>query len=164
MSRLVDVANLNMGQSPPSSSYNDEGIGLPFFQGKTDFGFLHPVTRKYCFSPSKIANVGDILISVRAPVGPVNIANSKCCIGRGIAAITAKIFNQLFVFFNLIYQEAYIASLGTGSTFKAINKSQLESVNIPDFPLPEQRKIVHVLSTIQNPSSSRKNSSGLPPS
>lgn len=149
MSRLVVIAKLNMGQSPPSSSYNDDGIGLPFYQGKTDFGFVHPIPRKYCTSPSKIAKQGDILISVRAPVGPVNIANTDCCIGRGIAAVTARTFDQLFIYFNLIYQENYIASLGTGSTFKAINKSQLETVNIPDFPLPEQRKIAYVLSTVQ---------------
>jgi len=149
MSKLVDIAKLNMGQSPPSSSYNDDGNGLPFYQGKSDFGYIHPIPRKYCSSPSKIAKKGDILISVRAPVGPVNIADTECCIGRGIAAITAKTFDQLFIYFSLIYQEGYIASLGTGSTFKAINKSQLETVNIPDFPLPEQRKIAYVLSTVQ---------------
>ncbi|MCX7715138.1 MAG: restriction endonuclease subunit S [Clostridia bacterium] len=149
MSKLVDIAELNMGQSPPSSSYNDEGIGLPFYQGKVDFGFIHPIPRKYCSSPTKIAKRGDILISVRAPVGPVNITRTECCIGRGLAAITAKTFDQLFVYFNLIYQEPNIASLGSGSTFKAINKSQLESINIPDFPLPEQRKIAYVLSTVQ---------------
>ena len=146
---LCIVANLIMGQSPPSSTYNDEGIGLPFYQGKTDFGFIHPTPRKYCISPSKIAEKGDILISVRAPVGPVNIANDKCCIGRGIAAIRAYKFDQQYLYFNLISQENYIASLGTGSTFKAINKSRLESIEIPNIPLPEQRKIAYVLSTIQ---------------
>jgi len=149
MSRLVDIAKLNMGQSPPSSSYNDNGIGLPFYQGKTDFGFINPIPRKYCSSPAKIAKIGDILISVRAPVGPVNIADKECCIGRGVAAITSKTFVQLFIYFSLIYQEGYIASLGTGSTFKAINKSQLETVSIPDFQLPDQRKIAYVLSTVQ---------------
>lgn len=147
--RLVEVAKLNMGQSPPSSSYNDIGEGLPFYQGKTDFGFINPVPRKYCNEPSKIADKGDILISVRAPVGPVNIANDKCCIGRGLAAIKASTADQLFLYFNLIYQESFIASLGTGSTFKAINKSQLENVLIPNIPLLEQRKIAHVLSTVQ---------------
>jgi len=147
--RLVDVAKLNMGQSPPSASYNDIGEGLPFYQGKTDFGFIYPVPRKYCNEPSKIADKGDILISVRAPVGPVNIANDKCCIGRGLAAIKASKADQLFLYFNLIYQESFIESQGTGSTFKAINKSQLENVLIPNIPIPEQRKIAHVLSTVQ---------------
>ncbi len=149
MSKLVEIAKLIMGQSPPSSTYNDDGKGLPFYQGKTDFGFINPKPRKYCTSPSKVAEEGDILISVRAPVGPVNIANKKCCIGRGLAAIRANNFDQKFLYFNLISQENNIASLGTGSTFKAINKSQLESVDIPDIPLPEQRKIAYVLSTIQ---------------
>lgn len=147
--RLVEVAKLNMGQSPSSSSYNDIGEGLPFYQGKTDFGFINPIPRKYCSEPSKIADKGDILISVRAPVGPVNIANEKCCIGRGLAAIKASKADLFFLYFNLIYQEAFIASLGTGSTFKAINKSQLENVIIPNIPLLEQRKIAHVLSTVK---------------
>ena len=147
--RLVEIAKLNMGQSPPSASYNDIGEGLPFYQGKTDFGFINPVPRKYCNESSKIADKGDILISVRAPVGPVNIADDKCCIGRGLAAIKASKADQLFLYFNLIYQESFIASLGTGSTFKAINKSQLENVIIPNISLPEQRKIAHVLSTVQ---------------
>jgi type I restriction enzyme S subunit len=147
--RLVEVAKLNMGQSPPSASYNDIGEGLPFYQGKTDFGSINPIPRKYCSDPRKIADSGDILISVRAPVGPVNIANDKCCIGRGLAAIKASKADQLFLYFNLIYQESFIASLGTGSTFKAINKSQLEDVIIPNIPLSEQRKIAHVLSTVQ---------------
>jgi type I restriction enzyme S subunit len=120
--RLVEIAKLNMGQSPPSASYNDIGEGLPFYQGKTDFGFINPVPRKYCNEPRKIADKGDILISVRAPVGPVNIADDKCCIGRGLAAIKASEADHLFLYFDLIYQESFIASLGTGSTFKAINK------------------------------------------
>lgn len=147
--KLVEVAKLNMGQSPPSASYNDIGEGLPFYQGKADFGFINPIPRKYCNEPSKIAEKGDILISVRAPVGPVNIANDKCCIGRGLAAIKASKADQIFLYFNLIYQESFIASLGTGSTFKAINKSQLENVIIPNIPLPEQHKIAHILSTVQ---------------
>lgn len=149
MMRLVEIAKLNMGQSPPSASYNDIGEGLPFYQGKTDFGFINPVPRKYCNEPRKIADKGDILISVRAPVGPVNIADDKCCIGRGLAAIKASEADHLFLYFDLIYQESFIASLGTGSTFKAINKSQLENVIIPNIPLPEQRKIAHVLSKVQ---------------
>lgn len=149
MSRLVDIAKLNMGQSPPSSSYNDSGIGLPFYQGKADFGYINPIPKKYCSSPSKVADHDDILISVRAPVGPVNIATEKCCIGRGLAAIKAKSFNQYFVYYNLIFQEDYIESLGTGSTFKAINKSQLENIQIPDFPLTDQSKIAYILSMLQ---------------
>lgn len=149
MKRLVEVAKLNMGQSPPSESYNVLGLGLPFYQGKTDFGFIHPTPRVYCNSPAKVADKDDILISVRAPVGSVNITNHDCCIGRGIAAIKPTGFDRLYVYYCLIYKEQEIASLGTGSTFKAINKSQLESITLPDLPLPEQRKIAYVLNTIQ---------------
>ena len=78
--RLGEVAQIEMGQSPPSITYNSEGIGLPFFQGKADFGDIYPITRKWCSSPNKIAEKDDILLSVRAPIGDVNIATQRCCI------------------------------------------------------------------------------------
>lgn len=84
---LTKIAEIIMGQSPPSSTYNSSGIGLPFFQGKADFGRLYPVARKYCSEPKKNALPGDILISVRAPVGPTNLCQEKSCIGRGLAAL-----------------------------------------------------------------------------
>ncbi len=84
---LSTVAQINMGQSPPSSSYNLAGLGLPFFQGKADFGDLYPKVRVFCTEPLKVAEAGDILISVRAPVGPTNINLEKSCIGRGLAAL-----------------------------------------------------------------------------
>ena len=88
MARLGDICEINMGQSPDSSSYNDNNDGLPFFQGNADFGELYPTVRVWCSQPSKVANKNDILISVRAPIGALNIADCKCCIGRGIAALT----------------------------------------------------------------------------
>lgn len=84
---LSDVAKIIMGQSPPSSTYNSTGKGLPFFQGKTDFGEMYPTPRVYCTEPNRIAEPGDILITVRAPVGPTNINFVQSCIGRGLAAI-----------------------------------------------------------------------------
>ena len=92
---LRDVCEINMGQSPDSSSYNKEGRGIPFFQGNADFGERNPVTRVWCDAPSKIANANDILISVRAPIGAVNYAAETCCIGRGLAAITPDL-NRVF--------------------------------------------------------------------
>ena len=85
---LKDVCGIIMGQSPDSSSYNEEGSGLPFFQGNADFGERYPVTRVWCDAPVKIAKANDILISVRAPIGALNYAREECCIGRGLAAIT----------------------------------------------------------------------------
>jgi type I restriction enzyme, S subunit len=86
---LSDIAFIQMGQSPDSSTYNEKGVGLPFFQGKAEFGKLFPTVRKWCSEPKKVAEAGDILLSVRAPVGPTNIAAERCCIGRGLTAIQA---------------------------------------------------------------------------
>jgi type I restriction enzyme, S subunit len=151
MAKIVDVAELIMGQSPPSATYNEDGNGLPFFQGKTDFGFNHPIPRLFCNSPLKVAKPGDILMSVRAPVGPTNIADCECCIGRGLGAIRPRNINGEFLFYNLRYIENFITSLGSGSTFQAINKSQLGSVEVNpnEFDLPEQRKIAQILGTVQ---------------
>ena len=85
---LKEVCSINMGQSPDSDSYNENGEGVPFFQGNADFGERYPVTRKWCTAPTKIAEPEDILISVRAPIGAMNYAKEKCCIGRGLAALT----------------------------------------------------------------------------
>jgi len=101
MPELSSIADLIMGQSPPSTTYNLEGDGLPFFQGKTDFGSRHPRPRQFCSAPLKIANPGDILISIRAPVGPTNIADEECCIGRGLAAIRPQ--KSMENFFGLIF-------------------------------------------------------------
>ncbi|MBU2856699.1 hypothetical protein HF289_07350 [Acidithiobacillus ferrooxidans] len=148
---LSDVAKLVMGQSPPSSSYNDIGDGLPFYQGKTDFGATYPTPRIYCREPKKLAEEGDILMSVRAPVGATNLCKGRSCIGRGIAAIRANGIDRDFLYFYLKKIETYIDSLGSGAIFKAINKSQLAElpINEAGIPLPEQKKIAHILSTVQ---------------
>jgi type I restriction enzyme S subunit len=148
---LSDVAELVMGQSPPSTSYNDTGDGLPFYQGKTDFGATYPTPRIYCREPKKLAEEGDILISVRAPVGATNLCKSQSCIGRGVAAIRANGIDRDFLYFYLKKIEAYIDSLGSGAIFKAINKSQLTElpINEAGISLPEQKKIAHILSTVQ---------------
>lgn len=105
----------------------------------------------FCTAPMKLARPRDILMSVRAPVGPTNIADQECCIGRGLAAIRPRDVDGEFLFFNLRYIEKFIASLGSGSTFHAINKSQLGSVEInpQGFDIPEQQKIAAVLGLVQ---------------
>lgn len=144
--KLEDVVILNMGQSPDSSTYNSDGNGLPFFQGKKDFGKMYPVATQYCSSPVKIALENDILMSVRAPVGPTNIANMKCCIGRGLAGIRAKQeIETLFLYYFFKYFEEEISNKGKGSTFSAITKVELATLDIPLPPLEEQRRIVGVL-------------------
>ena len=158
LAKIKDVVKLTMGQSPSSDSYNENGEGIPFFQGKTDFGKLMPKIRMYCSNPSKLSNVNDILISVRAPVGDVNICNVKCCIGRGLAALTTKerILDYKYLYYVLNYKKQEINDMGTGSTFKAINKSILEEIEIPIHKLEIQQKIVNVLDKAQELIDKRK--------
>ena len=148
---LAEVADLIMGQSPPSTTYNKSGEGLPFYQGKSDFGAMHPIPRVYCTAPTKIAEAGDILMSVRAPVGATNICEKQSCIGRGIAAIRAKEVDRDFLYFYLKKIESYVDSLGSGAIFKAINKSQLAElpINEAGIPLAEQKAIAYTLATVQ---------------
>ena len=124
MARLDQICKLNMGQSPDSSSYNENKMGMPFFQGNADFGTLHPTVRIWCSAPTKVANPGDILISVRAPIGALNIANVKCCIGRGLAALTVdeRKCKKAYLWHAIGSKVDELNSKGTGSTFKAISK------------------------------------------
>jgi type I restriction enzyme S subunit len=138
-----DVAEVIMGQSPPGKTYNEKGEGLPFFQGKADFGNLYPTPRRWCTAPKKIAEPGDVLISVRAPVGPTNLCAETCCIGRGLAAIRpGHRTDSKFLLFALRAMEPEIIQRGQGSTFSAITKRDLLSCQIPLPPLDEQRRIV----------------------
>lgn len=148
LARIEDIAEIIMGQSPPSSSYNEEGNGLPFLQGKAEFGEIHPNIQKYTTQPLKIAEKGDILISVRAPVGDVNLAPYRVCIGRGLAAIRIVKGNNLFFFYWFKKIKPQIESLGKGSTFKAITKRELENLKVIFPPLEEQKAIAKILSTI----------------
>ncbi|MBI2471003.1 MAG: restriction endonuclease subunit S [Planctomycetes bacterium] len=138
---LDDVAEIIMGQSPSSETYNSEGIGLPFFQGKAEFTELHPVVEKWCSVPNKIAETEDVLISVRAPVGATNIANQKCCIGRGLAAVRYRHSHKFFFYFLRLIEKT-LDEQGTGTTFRAISGDVIRNTEISLPPLPEQRRIV----------------------
>ncbi len=150
MARLEDICSINMGQSPESSSYNENGEGMPFFQGNADFGELHPTVRIWCDAPTKIAECGDILISVRAPIGALNIADKQCCIGRGLAALTVNetLCSPKYLWYGLECKVDELNSKGTGSTFKAINKRILAETEIPLPPLEEQRRITAALDKV----------------
>lgn len=140
---LQEVATIIAGQSPNSKYYNTDGNGIPFFQGKTDFGDLYPKVRVYCTNPIKIAEKNDILLSVRAPVGPTNLSPGKVCIGRGLTAIrpNEKIrLKYLLYFFR--YFETQLQRQGTGTTFKAITQNVIKNLKIPVPSLPEQERIV----------------------
>lgn len=152
MARLEEICAINMGQSPDSSTYNEDGNGLPFFQGNADFGEIYPAVRMWCSEPTKIAREKDILISVRAPIGALNIANCECCIGRGLAALTVNedICAQEYLWHVLLGKVDELNSKGTGSTFKAINKKTLSETEIPLPPIDEQRKIAAVLDKVSD--------------
>jgi len=144
--KLGEVCQIIAGQSPPGSTYRSSPEGLPFFQGKAEFGETNPVARVWCVEPTKTARTGDILISVRAPVGPTNVANVECCIGRGLAAIRCgSDSDRDFILNALRHFESTLIKKGSGSTFEAINRDDLESFEIPVPPLPEQRRIAGVL-------------------
>ena len=131
--KLSEMAEIIMGQSPDSKSYNESGNGVPFFQGKGDFGEKYTKIGHWTTSPTKTAKLNDVLMSVRAPVGPVNIASTDCCIGRGLCAIRAEngLTNSEFLYNALKVMEPEIALMGNGSTFKAINKKDVYSLLIP---------------------------------
>ena len=140
---LQNITQINLGQSPPSSTYNENGNGLPFYQGKLEFGDTYPIPQKWCTAPKKIAEKGDVLISVRAPVGPTNICPERSCIGRGLAGIRGLGgIETLFMLYLMRAFQNFIADKGTGTTFNAITGDRLKGFEIPLPPLPEQPRIV----------------------
>lgn len=146
LTALDQVAYIEMGQSPDSRFYNAEGAGLPFFQGKAEFGIRFPEVRKWCSEPTKIAEAGDVLLSIRAPVGPTNIAQICSCIGRGLAAIRAeKGVNQLYLFYFFRHIESWLSEQGTGSTFAAISGQFVKQIEFALAPTEEQSRIVEKL-------------------
>jgi type I restriction enzyme, S subunit len=143
---LSDVATINMGQSPPSSTYNECGDGLPFFQGKAEFGSLYAEAKVWCSRPNKMAQAEDILLSVRAPVGPTNLAPSLCCIGRGLAAVRPEPgFALRYVLYALRRFAADLDAKGTGTTFKAVSGQVVRDFPLPIAPTSEQERIADAL-------------------
>ncbi len=133
---LSQFANITMGQSPPGDSYNQKGSGMVFFQGSTDFGWRYPQVREFTTAPSRFAKAGDILLSVRAPVGTLNIADQACCIGRGLAALNAKSGHDSFLFEVMLYFKTIFDRRNTsGTTFGSITKDDLHSL---EFACPSK--------------------------
>lgn len=141
--RVKEFCAVVQGQSPPGSSYNTEGNGLPFFQGKAEFGDLYPEPRKWCTSPLKVAEPDDVLISVRAPVGPTNLAPSAACIGRGLAAIRPLDgIPSRYILYGLRATVEALTARATGTTFEAVSGDDIREHELPLAPLAEQRRIV----------------------
>lgn len=145
---LSEACDIVMGTSPDSQYYNTNCEGLPFYQGKTEFTDMYiGGAEVWCTKPIRVAEKNEILMSVRAPVGAINIAAEKCCIGRGLCSIKPKdnVTKLLFVFYALKLQEEEISRLGTGSTFKAVNKDQVyNKITLPLPPLPLQQQFVEI--------------------
>lgn len=133
---LSDQFRLTMGQSPPGDTYNDVGEGLPFFQGRTDFGFRYPENRKFCSAPTRIAQADDTLVSVRAPVGDLNMAWEESCIGRGVAAVRHPA-GPAFTYCTLQSLKPELKQFeDAGTVFGAINKKQFEQLKTVGAPRP----------------------------
>jgi type I restriction enzyme S subunit len=130
---LKDCMNLTMGQSPPGSTYNDQGDGLPFFQGRAEFGFRYPEKRRFCSAPTRVANPDDTLVSVRAPVGDINLAWERCCIGRGVAALRHKSGSSSFTYHSAWALRRELEKYEhAGTVFGAINKGQFEALKVTE--------------------------------
>ena len=128
---LADIANITMGQSPSGESFNEDGHGTIFYQGRAEFGTRFPTHRLFTTSPNRMAECGDVLLSVRAPVGDLNVANERCCIGRGLAAIRGKHDNQSFLLYTMIAAREQLDIFnGTGTVFGSINKNALEKLAV----------------------------------
>jgi type I restriction enzyme S subunit len=128
---LSDIANITMGQSPPGESYNEEGNGMIFYQGCTDFGNRYPTIRKFTTSPTRYAKQGDILLSVRAPVGTLNISKEDCCIGRGLACMNSKNDAITYLFGVMVnLKQIFDRRNVSGTTFGSITKDDLFSLAV----------------------------------
>jgi len=151
---LSDIANITMGQSPPGESYNEDGEGMIFFQGCTDFGNRFPSVRQFTTQPTRFAKAGDILLSVRAPVGTINIAKEDCCIGRGLAALNSKDNANTYLFevmrnLKQVFERRNV----NGTTFGSITKDDLFSLKVlkPSKDILEQyQKIIQPTFEQQN--------------
>ena len=129
--KLSDIAEITMGQSPDGKSYNEDGIGTVFYQGRAEFGTRFPTRRLFTTEPKRIAPKFDTLMSVRAPVGDLNIANEDCCIGRGLAAIHSKDEHQSFVHYTVLALRSQLDVFnGEGTVFGCINKDALSNMDI----------------------------------
>ena len=138
---LSDIAIITMGQSPKGESYNEDGVGTVFFQGRAEFGFRFPTRRLYTTDPKRMAQANDALMSVRAPVGDMNVAYEDCCIGRGLGAIRSKDGHQSFVLYTMFaLREQLNVFNGEGTVFGSINRDALNSmpVDIPPKEIMDQ--------------------------
>jgi len=146
-----DEFDIVMGQSPPGNTYNEVGDGIVFFQGRSDFGFRFPTERVYCTSPKRIAKRFDVLLSVRAPVGDINMAMEECCIGRGLAAIRHKKGYTSYAYYKVkSLQDEFDVFEREGTVFGAVSKNDLKSIKTTMPSEKLVRKFEDVVSPIDS--------------
>lgn len=144
---FTEQFDFTMGQSPPGSTYNSDGIGVPFFQGCTDFGDVFPAERIYCSTPKRFARAGDVLMSVRAPVGALNIATFECSIGRGLCGVRHKSGSTGLTYLSLkACVERIVNVAGEGALFRSLSKKQLAGLTVL---MPDERVILRFITIIE---------------
>lgn len=151
MGTLGEVANIIMGQSPEGDTYNTDGNGMIFYQGRTDFGRRYPTARVYTTNPTRYAKTGDVLLSVRAPVGDINIASHDCCIGRGLASLRSKDECQSYLYYQLYnLSNIFNVSDDEGTIFGSITKDDLHNIDIVIPPKSKMKEFENHVSIIDN--------------
>lgn len=148
---LNDIAEITMGQSPKGDSYNENGEGTVFYQGRGEFGNRFPVTRLYTTEPKRMAKKNDILMSVRAPVGDINVAKEDCCIGRGLAAIRSNSNHSSFLLYLMLNMKAELNIYnGEGTVFGSINKKELNGMKIIIPQIEAINKYENMIQSVDN--------------
>ena len=148
--KLREFATINMGQSPKGETYNTDGNGMPFLQGRKTFGRIYPTIDTWTTNPIKTANKDEILMSVRAPVGDMNFANQEICIGRGLCSINAKNGRNKYLYYMLLNSMNELKQKSTGTVFDSINRNDLENLEINFHSDKEQEKIENILGNIDS--------------
>ena len=149
--KLEDIADINMGQSPKSVYYNNEGMGYPFLQGNRTFGFKYPTFDTYTTVATKLAKAGDIIMSVRAPVGELNITPVDMCLGRGVCSLRMKNENQDFLFYMMKYYVSHLLRKEGGTVFGSVNRKDISSLEIDITDnIETQKRIARYLSMLDD--------------
>ena len=146
--KLGDIAEITMGQSPKSIYYNDKKIGMPFLQGNRTFGFKYPIFDTYTTKVTKTAQKGDVIMSVRAPVGDLNYAPDDLCLGRGVCAIRMLNGNQDYLYYLMKNSITHLISRENGTVFGSVNKNDILGLEIEVLDLDAQRKVANILSCL----------------
>ncbi len=147
--KLCDIADIKMGQSPSGKDLNSDGNGIPFLQGRKTFGRIYPTIDTWTTNPKKIGKKDSILLSLRAPVGDINVADQDICIGRGLCSIESKKnCLQEYLYYLLLFNSRQLRSKATGTTFEGVNRDDINNLNVEVPDLETQKKIVRILSAL----------------